>query len=674
MVKLTITFLLLSIFCNLMIAQENVTREKLNFNDNWSFLKADYPKYEDILNTTQIWESVRLPHDWSIKGEIDMNNPSGIGGGFFPCGTAWYKKTFEIDTTQKNKKIFIRFDGVYMNSKVWINGQYLGLQPYGYSTFQYDLSPYILFDKPNVIAVRVDNSLQPSSRWYTGSGIYRNVWLIAVNNTHLMEEETFVTYQNVSDNSSDIHLKYVARTDAYPETDFQWWRKKPEANKRVKKEIKVVSTLFDKSGNKIGEESTNHQLQDFSKTEVHQKITVNKPKLWSAANPYLYNLRVTLFLEGNLVDECALKIGIRSVGYNLENGLLINGGQEKLKGVCLHHDAGCLGAAVPSEIWRYRLNNLKKMGCNAIRPSHCPFAPEFYDLCDEMGFYVMDEAFDEWKYGNQWGKTEDNFGKVAYGYHKYFDQWAKTDLTNMILRDRNHPCVVMYSIGNEIPDQRKEDGVKTAEYLINICRSLDSTRLVTAGCDFIADANQTGFLDVLDIAGYNYIGRFTNKKCTNPKGRSILKDCFWEQKHFMILIIGSQFGIIPMLLANSYGRVTIIWVKPGNGPKKGGMQELLTLLNIKSQNIICEKLTGLRSLWCILELKIMKTRIKQTGILVMLHRTGIGNGKTVICRMFMCIQIVIMLSYIRIISWWNKKKLTATSIMFYLKFHINQES
>jgi beta-galactosidase len=244
---------------------------------------------------------------------------------------------------------------------------------------------------------------------------------------------------------------------------------------------------------------------------------VNKPKLWSAANPYLYNLRVALFLEGNLVDEYALKIGIRSVEYNLENGLLINGKQEKLKGVCLHHDAGCLGAAVPSEIWRYRLHNLKKMGCNAIRPSHCPFAPEFYDLCDEMGFYVMDEAFDEWKYGNQWGKTEDNFGKVAYGYHKYFDQWAKTDLTKMILRDRNHPCVIMYSIGNEIPDQRKEDGVKTAEYLINICHSLDSTRLVTAGCDFIADANQTGFLDVLDIAGYNYIGRFTQQKMYEPE-------------------------------------------------------------------------------------------------------------------------------------------------------------
>ena len=517
MIQKTFLVFLLCILHGLGNAQENKTREKRNFNDNWEFLKANYPTYSDIINTTQHWESIRLPHDWSIKGDFDEEAPSGVGGGFLPCGTAWYKKTFSLDTLRKNDKVFIRFDGVYMNSEVWINGHYLGLYPYGYSTFQYDLTPYINYNETNTIAVRVDNSLQPSSRWYTGSGIYRNVWLITVKKTHFIEEETFVTFKNVSDQSSDVHIKYVVRTDAYPETDFQWWRKNPQANTRIKKDIKVVSTLYNKLGKKIQEVTTNHQLQDFSKVDVDQKMKVNKPNLWSAENPYLYNLQVRLYLEDELVDEYSLNIGIRSVEYNPENGLLINGKPEKLKGVCLHQDAGCLGVAVPTEIWRYRLNTLKEMGCNAIRPSHHPFAPEFYDLCDEMGIYVMDEAFDEWRYGNQWGKTEDNFGKVAYGYHKYFDQWAKTDLTNMIIRDRNHPCVIMYSIGNEIPDQRKIDGVKTAKYLIDICHSLDSTRLVTAGCDFVADANQTGFLDVLDIAGYNYVGRFTNEKMYAPE-------------------------------------------------------------------------------------------------------------------------------------------------------------
>jgi len=517
MIRNVSLFLLLSILSNVGISQVVVPRQKINFNENWKFLKADYPKYADIINTTEQWEEVRLPHDWSIKGEFDKDNPSGAGGGFLPCGTAWYKKDFTLDPALKNKKIFVRFDGVYMNSEVWINGHYLGLHPYGYSTFQYDLTPYVRYDGSNVIAVRVDNSLQPSSRWYTGSGIYRNAWLIAVNKTHLVEERTFVSYQDVSEKSSDIHLKYEVRTDAYPETDFQWWRKNPQANHRVKKDIAITSTLYDESGNKINEETTHRQLQDFSNTDIHQTITVDKPGLWSAENPYLYNLQVNLYLEGTLVDGYTMKLGIRSIDYSHEGGLLINGKPEKLKGVCLHHDAGCLGTAVPAEIWRYRLNNLKEMGCNAIRTSHYPFAPEFYDLCDEMGFYVLDEAFDEWRHGNQWGKTEDNSGKVAYGYHLNFDQWAKTDLTAMILRDRNHPSVIMYSIGNEIPDQRKKEGVKTAEFLQDICHTMDSTRRVTVGCDFIADANQTGFLDVPDIAGYNYVSRFTGEKMYDPE-------------------------------------------------------------------------------------------------------------------------------------------------------------
>jgi beta-galactosidase len=517
MIKKAFTFLMLCIFCSVGIAQDYETRTKNSFNNDWEFLKINYPDYEDIINEELKWDKIRLPHDWSIKGEFAIDNLSGPGGGFLPCGTAWYKKGFTLDASQKNKKIFVQFDGVYMNSEVWINGHFLGLYPYGYSTFQYDLTPYLQFDNPNIIAVRVDNSLQPSSRWYTGSGIYRNVWLITINSTHFVEKETFVNYQNVTEKSADIHLKYAVKTDAYPETDFFWWRTNPEANTRIVKNIEVISALFDNSGKKIHEDITSHQLQDFSQIDINQKITVNNPKLWSASEPDLYELRVMLNLEGKPVDELSMKIGIRSIEYDNEKGLLVNGKSEKLKGVCLHQDAGSLGVAVPKEIWRYRLNNLKEMGCNAIRPSHHPFAPEFYDLCDEMGFYIMDEAFDEWRHGSLWGVTDDNAGKVPYGYHKYFDQWAKTDLTNMILRDRNHPSVIMYSIGNEIPDQRKEDGTKTAKYLLNICHALDSTRLVTAGVDFVADANPTGFLDALDIAGYNYVGRFTHEKMYEPE-------------------------------------------------------------------------------------------------------------------------------------------------------------
>lgn len=493
-------------------------RSITKFNADWKFVLDDKAAFETVAFDDAAWRRLDLPHDWGVEGKFDAQNPATGLGAFLPCGVGWYRKSFVLHASMKNKRVVIQFDGVYMNSRVYINGHFLGQYPYGYSTFQYDLTEHLQFGKPNVIAVRVDNSLQPSSRWYSGSGIYRNVWLIATNQVHFDNYAgVFVSYPSVAKANAVVKMNYKITSNSFPESEFHWWRRNTGSNKRITKEVTINSVITDARDKIVAKSSTKESISDFNECNFTQQVSIKNPGLWSAASPELYKLTTTLEYDGRVMDDYTTLIGIRKIEFTPEKGMLVNDIPEKIKGVCLHQDAGSLGVAVPIGVWEERLKKLKEMGCNAIRPSHHPFAPAFYDLCDSMGFYVIDEAFDEWNKGYAWGTTENTYGKIPYGYHLYFNQWAVTDLRAMIRRDRNHPSVAMYSIGNEIPNQRTPDGVQIAKELQQICHSEDPTRLVTAAADFVEDANANGFLSALDIAGYNYIDRYNGDAMYEPE-------------------------------------------------------------------------------------------------------------------------------------------------------------
>ncbi|HZH64845.1 MAG TPA: glycoside hydrolase family 2 TIM barrel-domain containing protein [Flavisolibacter sp.] len=536
-------FFLVFIFPSVLFGQtprETTIRLKTKFNVDWKFRLDDKAGYETAAYDDSHWRVLNLPHDWGIEGAFDVRNPAGGNGAYLPGGIGWYRKSFGLPDSLKGKRLIIQFDGVYMNSKVYINGRFLGQYPNGSSTFQYDLTEHIQFGKPNIIAVRVDHSLQPSSRWYSGSGIYRNVWLIATNQVHFNNYAgVFVSYPTVSKSEAEVSVRYDIIANAFPESEFRWWRRNIDANKRAMKTATIRTSIFDKKGKVVATGFINKTLGDYNEASFTHSISVKSPKLWSAENPDTYTLKSTLEYDGDVVDDYSVTIGIRKIEFTAEKGMLVNGVQEKIKGICVHQDAGSLGVAVPIGVWQERLKKLKDMGCNAIRPSHHPFAPEFYDLCDKMGFYVMDEAFDEWNKGYNWGITENSYGKVPYGYHLYFNQWAETDLRAMIRRDRNHPSVVMYSIGNEIPNQRTPDGVQIAKSLQDICHSEDPTRVVTTAVDFVEDANRNGFLSVPDIAGYNYVDRYNGdqmyapEKAKYPKRLILGAETYHDTRHWL---------------------------------------------------------------------------------------------------------------------------------------------
>jgi beta-galactosidase len=499
-------------------SEETKIRLKTKFNSGWKFKLDDKAGYEAVAYDDSQWRILNLPHDWSIEGQFEAGNPAGGNGAYLPGGVGWYRKSFLVPDSLKSKRLAIQFDGIYMNSRVYINGYLLGQYPYGYSTFQFDLTEHLHFGKPNIIAVRVDNSLLPSSRWYSGSGIYRNVWLITTNQVHFDNYAgVFVTYPKVSENDAEVQIQYNITANAFPESEFRWLRRNIDLNKRISKAAIIRTAIHDSRGVIVSQRVVKKNIGDYSNATFTHTLSLKNPKLWSARSPDTYTLKSTLEYDGRIMDDYVTRIGIRKIEFTSQKGMLVNGVQEKLKGMCLHQDAGSLGVAVPAGVWHERLKKLKEMGCNAIRPSHHPFAPEFYDLCDTMGFYVMDEAFDEWNRGQAWGATENTYGKTPFGYQLYFNQWAETDLRAMVRRDRNHPSVVMYSIGNEIPNQRTPDGVQLAKKLQDICHSEDPTRPVTAAVDFVEDANRTGFLSVLDIAGYNYIDRYHGSDMYAPE-------------------------------------------------------------------------------------------------------------------------------------------------------------
>jgi beta-galactosidase len=471
------------------VGQEPKIRIRDSFDFGWKFFKGDAPGAQRSDFSDQGWQGVDLPHDWSIAGPFS-EHPGSENSAHLPTGIGWYRKTFVIPAGYDGKKIGIAFDGVYQNSEVWLNGEYLGKRPYGYIGFNYDLTPYVNSGSDNLIAVRVDNSQQPNCRWYSGSGIYRHTWLLVTNRLHIACEGIVVTTPQVGSNSALVQIKT---------------RVQNETSGAVR--CKLITRVSDPQGRQI---QTMEAIQDVAaeqgESEFVQQIQVEKPNLWSPETPDLYRLHSQVIQQDQIVDTCDTRFGIRKIEFDADRGFLLNDRQVKLNGVCLHHDGGAVGAAVPERIWERRLEILKAMGCNSIRTSHNPYAPEFMDLCDRMGFLVMDEVFDEWKVAK--AQTPD------YGYRLYFDEWFERDVSAFIHRDRNHPSVILWSAGNEVGDQASPEGADTLRKLIEIFHREDPTRLVTVGCDLIVAEPATArpeFLKLLDVVGYNYVDRWRER-------------------------------------------------------------------------------------------------------------------------------------------------------------------
>ena len=483
------------------------SRERLSFNDGWLFSLADdslaaRPEFVD-----SGWRKLNLPHDWAIEGDFSQDNPSGTGGGALPGGVGWYRKTFVAENKDKGKHFRIEFDGVYMNSEVFINGTCLGKRPYGYISFSYDLTPYLKWGEKNVIAVRVDNAEQPNSRWYSGCGIYRNVWLLKTGDVCVAEWGTYVTTAKVDGQGASLNLVTTLENTG-----------KENADETVR------SVLKDAEGKEVAQVESPANLVAEKSAEIAQKLQVTSPQLWDVEHPYLYSLVTEVMKGGQCVDCYVTPVGIRTFSFDATKGFVLNGKPTKINGVCMHHDLGCLGAAVNVRAMERQLQMLKEMGCNGIRCSHNPPAPEWLDLCDRMGFIVMDEAFDMWRKK-----------KTAYDYSLYFNEWHERDLHDFILRDRNHPSVFMWSIGNEVLEQwsdaqadtlsleeanlilnfghsadmlAKEGEVSVnsllTKKLADFVKALDPTRPVTAGCNEPNPANHLFRSGALDIIGYNY--------------------------------------------------------------------------------------------------------------------------------------------------------------------------
>jgi beta-galactosidase len=497
------------LFCVLLIvagiaqAQPSVStipRSRVSFNKEWKFRlgEVESPK------ASQLWRTVDLPHDWSIEGTFAETNPAGVGGGALPGGTGWYRKTFTLPSSDKAKSIWIEFDGVYRNSEVLINGQALGRRPNGYISFAYDLTPYLKFNnEANVLTVKVDNSKQPNSRWYSGSGIYRNVWLTKVDPIHVSLWGTYVKTLQVSNKSARVNITTQVENNGLKEGT-----------------VTLTTVVVDSKGKEITRAVKDQALAVGAKISIEQEMEVANPSLWSLDNPQLYKITSRLTAADKIVDVYETPFGIRYFEFNAEKGFFLNGQHLKINGVCNHHDLGLLGSAVNKRALERQLEILKGMGINAIRTSHNPPAPELLDLCDRMGFMVMDEMFDMWKKK-----------KSEFDYSMYWDEWHKRDLEDFIVRDRNHPSVIIWSIGNEILEQWDSTGTPIAKELAGIVRNLDDTRPITTANNDPKPHNNIIKSGALDLIGYNYnqqdyptfLERFPNQKFIATETTSALE-------------------------------------------------------------------------------------------------------------------------------------------------------
>lgn len=461
-------------------------RQHLSMDPGWRFMLGDPAGAEQPRFDDHQWRRLDLPHDWSIEGTPRQDAPARGNGGYFPTGIGWYRKAFRLPAGATGREASLEFDGIYMNGDVWINGFHLGRRPYGYSSVSYDITAHLV-PGVNVVAVRVDNSLQPSSRWYTGSGIYRHTWLTLVHRLHVAHWGIVVTTPHADSAGADI----IVRTQL-------------ENHGAAVSHGVLRNVIVDGAGREVARMESPFTLGNGLDDEVEQRLHVATPKLWSPTYPALYAVRSEVIDGARATDAVSTPFGIRTIAYDKDRGFLLNGKRVKMNGVNLHGDGGAVGTAVPERVWERRLVALKAMGVNAIRTSHNPPAPEFLDLCDRLGFLVMAEAFDEW-----------TFGKVPDGYHKYFAEWSERDVTDFVHRDRNHPSIVLWSAGNEIGEQTSPNGVAVLKRLVDMFHREDPTRPVTTGNDHIyADdgATSAAFLSAEDVVGYNYVDRWHERR------------------------------------------------------------------------------------------------------------------------------------------------------------------
>ncbi len=455
-------------FANLYDGNRNST---VSFDEGWKFYLGDQSGAQNTSFNDSGWKSINVPHDWSVTLPFNQFSEAGSGGGYLDGGLGWYRKTFNLSQSSAEKKLFIQFDGVYMDSTVWLNGQQVCARPYGYTSFECDITSQAIVGGNNVLAVKVNNKL-PSSRWYSGSGIYRHVWLKTVDSVRVGFTGTFVTTPTVSASSADVDISVVVQNDS-----------------GGTKVVTVENVVLDANGDEVERAaSTSTTVSNNQSSEVKQSLTLTNPLLWSPKYPILYSVVTTLTVDGQVVDTYTTPFGVREFHLDANSGFWLNGEPLKLNGVCLHHDLGALGAATNTRAIEKRLELLKLMGTNAIRTSHNPPSPEFLDLADRMGFLIMDEAFDMWY-----------AAKTKNDYARFFNQWSERDIKDFVKRDRNHPSVIMWSIGNEVPQAGDQNA---ASRLINFIRSLDTTRLVGQAFAQFAYSESTAGLE--DFVGLNY--------------------------------------------------------------------------------------------------------------------------------------------------------------------------
>lgn len=463
----------------LLITTSCFAQRNILFDEGWRFHRGDVANGEAVNFNDNDWRKIDLPHDWSIEDILNTNSPfnpdviNGVSVGFTTGGIGWYRKKFSIPSSEKNKKVYIQLDGVYMNADVWINGVHLGNHPYGYTSFYYDISDKII-NGDNVIAVQVKNE-GATSRWYSGSGINRHVWLEIVNPIHIAQWGTYITTNNVSKTSANIRIK----TNVVNETNEN-------------KNVRLVTFFINNKGVKVSASSSSKIISANSEFTFDDNAKISSPALWSVDFPARYKAISKVYVNGKLSDNISNTFGIRKISFDAVHGFLLNNKPMKLKGGCFHIDNGPLGARAIDAAEIRKVALMKASGFNAIRCSHNPPAPAFLDACDSMGMLVIDEAFDCW-----------NNGKNDSDYHLYFNDWWQRDLQSMLLRDRNHPSIIMWSIGNELPFMGNKRVDDAAKILADYVRSIDATRPVTAAVNSVSE-KMDNFFSALDVCGYNY--------------------------------------------------------------------------------------------------------------------------------------------------------------------------